>query len=96
MFGKSSSPTPDQTRRGIKPRRDLRVRDTLRGVQHNPSALHVLEGQLLRPRDPLKLATLLVAELDPVTGRARHHSHDSTPTSRSLQIIPTDTSGRVY
>jgi len=85
MFGKSSSPTPDQARRGIQPPSDLGVRDTLRGVQHDPSALHILEGQLLRTRHPLKHTTLLVAELDPVTGRTRHHIDSSTPAPGSLQ-----------
>jgi hypothetical protein len=73
MFGKSSSPTPDQTRRRVQPRSDLDVADTLRGIEHDPRTLHILKRQLLRPRRPLEHHALLLAELDPVTGRARHH-----------------------
>jgi hypothetical protein len=73
MFGKSSSPTPDQTRRRVQPRSDRDVADTLRGIEHDPRTLHILKRQLLRPRRPLEHHALLLAELDPVTGRARHH-----------------------
>jgi hypothetical protein len=72
MFGKPSSPTPDQPGRRVQPRRDLGVGDPVGGVEHDPRALNVLEGQLLGPRDPLKLTTLVAAELDPITRRARH------------------------
>jgi hypothetical protein len=65
-------------------------------MQHDPRALHILERQLLGPRDPLKLATLALTELNPVTGRARHPLQDSTRAPEPLHKVPTDTSGHVY
>jgi hypothetical protein len=85
MFGKSSSPTSDQTRRRIQTRRDLGIGKARGGVQHDPSALHILEGQLLRPRDPLKLTTFIVAELNPITRRSRHRPHIRRPHPDSFK-----------
>ena len=79
MLGESSSPTPDQPRRGIQPGRDLGVGQSLGRVQHDPRALHLLEGQLLRPRCPFQRRALLLAELDPVPGRTRHHPQIQRP-----------------
>src|SRR5215213_5304896 len=42
------------------------------GVKHDPRPLDLLPRTLLGPRDPRQLDTLLAAELDLVTGRARH------------------------
>jgi hypothetical protein len=72
MLGESSSPATDQTGRAIKARRDLGVGQPIGGIQHDPRALDVLERQLLRTRRPLKHRALILAKLDPVTGRARH------------------------
>jgi hypothetical protein len=58
MFGESSSPASDQTSCRVQPPGDLRVSQTAGGVQHDPGALHLLERELLSPRDTLKLATL--------------------------------------
>jgi hypothetical protein len=96
MLGEPSSPPPDQTRRGIEPRRDLRVRHPLGGVEHDPRALHILERQLLRPRAALKHHALLFAEFNPVTSRARHRHILRPRPPDSFNQIPTDTSGRVY
>ena len=96
MFGEPSSPPPDQTRRGIHPRRDLGIGQALGGIEHDPCALHILESQLLRTRNPLKHDTLILAELNPVTRRARHRTELRAPTPESFTNIPPDTSGRVY
>jgi hypothetical protein len=76
-------------------RGDLRVMQARGRVEHDLRALHVLEGQLLRPRGPLKHAPLVLAELDPVTRRARHRYIRATLPD-SFTAIPPATCGRVY
>jgi hypothetical protein len=61
----------------------LDVGQALGGIQHDPRPLHLLERQLLRPRDPLKRGALVPAELNPVTRRARHR-HITSPTHPQL------------
>src|SRR3954447_20578128 len=48
--------------------------NTRGGVQHDPRPLNLLPRPLLSPRHPRQLAALTLAELDLVTGRARHRS----------------------
>jgi hypothetical protein len=67
-----SSPLPNDPRGRVQPGRDLRVRQPLHGIEHDPRALHILEGQLLRTSTTDKLSALLLGELDPVLGRACH------------------------
>ena len=52
-------------------------------VEHNPGALNLLPRTLLRPRDPHKLSSLLVTQLDPVPGGTRHR-HITSPSSLEL------------
>jgi hypothetical protein len=81
LLGEPSSPPADQSRRGIKPPGDLRVRHPVRSVEHDPSALHILKRKLLRASATLELRALLIAELDPVTTWTRHRhitSRDGT------------------
>src|SRR3954469_5193600 len=84
LLGEPSSPTPDQPRRRVQPRGDLCVRHALHRVQHDPRALHLLEGQLLRPCRALEHGTLVLGELDPVTRRARHRHITSRRAARLL------------
>ena len=63
------SPLPDDPRGRVQPRSDLGV---LRGIQHDPRALHILKRQLLSPSATHQLPTLSLGEHDPVTGRACH------------------------
>jgi hypothetical protein len=67
-----SSPLPHNPRRRVQARRDLGIRHPIRRVEHDPRALHILKRQLLRPRTPSQLNTLLLVELNPVLGRACH------------------------
>jgi hypothetical protein len=67
-----SSPLPDDPRGRVQPPSDLRVRHPGRGVKDDPRALHILEGQLLRPRPPRQLNTLRFDELDAVLSRPSH------------------------
>jgi len=56
----------------IAPRRDVLILHPLGRVEDQPGALHVAIGQRRRPSTTLKLATIIIAELDPVTAGARH------------------------
>jgi hypothetical protein len=67
-----SSPLPNDPRRRVQPHRDLGIWHPVGRVEHDPRALHILKRQLLRPRPTRQLNTLLLRELDPVLGRARH------------------------
>jgi hypothetical protein len=95
MLGESSPPTTNQPRRAIQPGRDLGVVQPLGRVEHDPRALHIPEGQLLRPCGPLEHHARLLAELNPVTGRTRHRPQIQR-TRPDPSHIPTDTSGRAY
>src|SRR3954469_381143 len=68
------SPLPHDPGGRIQPRGDLGIGNTRGGVQHDPRPLNLLPRPLLRPRHPRQLAALTLAELDLVTGRARHRS----------------------
>jgi hypothetical protein len=93
---RTSSPPPDQTRRAIKPGRDLRVMQTLGRIQNDPRALHILKRQLLRPRTALQLHALLLTKHDPMVKRATHQRYITSPPPAPLLPLTTDTSGRVY
>src|SRR4051812_8163162 len=84
-LGESSPPAPDQTRRRVEPRRDLRVGHTIRGVEHDPRPLHLLERQLLRPSRPLKHTPLIAGKLNPMPGPTRHRYITSPAQPRLLQ-----------
>jgi hypothetical protein len=66
------SPLPNDPRRRVQPSSDLRVRQPLSCIEHDPRALHILKRQLLRPRTPHKLSALFLGQLDPMLGRACH------------------------
>src|SRR4051794_22262639 len=68
------SPLPHDPGGRIQPRGDLGIGNTRGGVQHDPRPLNLLPRPLLSPRHPRQLAALTLAELDLVTGRARHRS----------------------
>src|SRR4051794_34060100 len=76
------SPLADDPGRRVQSGCDLGVMQPLGGIEHDPRALDFLPRTLLRPRDPDQLATLVLAEFDPVTGPARHH--------QQLQRTPPD------
>src|SRR3954468_24519854 len=97
MLGEPSSPPAHKPRGGIQPHRDLGVMQPLGGIEHDPRSHNVLKRQLLRPRCSLKHTPLILAELDPVTRRARHRHITSThPPPNSFNHIPPETSGRLY
>src|SRR3954454_7643016 len=85
LLGESSSPLAHDPGRGVQPRRYLGVVKTLSGIEHDPRPLHITKRHRLRARHPLKLAALLIAELDPVTRRARHDDQHSPRPPRLLQ-----------
>jgi len=76
-LGESSSAPADVLGAHVKPRRDLGIRQALRGIQDQPGALHIAKRRLLQRRDPPKLHALLVAEND-LGGPGRHHHNSST------------------
>src|SRR3954452_978801 len=90
MLGEPSSPPAHKPRGGIQPHRDLGVMQPLGGIEHDPRSHNVLKRQLLRPRRPLKHTPLILAELDPVTRRARHRHITSThpPPTPSTTFRP--------
>jgi hypothetical protein len=81
LLGESSSPLADDPSRRVKSRRDLAVAQAISRVEHDPRPLNLPKRLGLRATNPLKPTTLLVAELDPVTRRARHH-HKVRPARR--------------
>jgi hypothetical protein len=58
----------------IAARRDVLVLHALGRVEDQSRALHIAVGQRRRGRTPLKLATILLAKLDPVAAGPGHDS----------------------
>jgi hypothetical protein len=56
----------------IAAHRDVLVAHPVRGIQDQPGALHIPEGQRRRARATLKLTTILIAKLDPVAAGPGH------------------------
>jgi hypothetical protein len=63
----------------IDPDRDLLVLQARGGVEDQPRPLHIAIRKRRRPRTPLKLATFLAAELDPVAAGPGHEHYFAAP-----------------
>jgi hypothetical protein len=74
---KAFSPPPDDDVVHLQPPRDVNVRHSIGGIEHQLRALHLLVGERVTGSPVLELQALLVSQSDLICAAARHRRSDS-------------------